>query len=71
MVAAAVQVLVALAHLAVGRRGVVPLLLLGLLLLWWTQRRRLWCRCTPSWDDAANVDAAVAAAVQVLVTLAH
>jgi hypothetical protein len=33
-VAAAVQVLVALAHLAVGRRGVVPLLLLGLLLLW-------------------------------------
>jgi hypothetical protein len=33
-VAAAVQVLVALAHLTVGRRSAVPLLLLGLLLLW-------------------------------------
>jgi hypothetical protein len=32
-VAAAVQVLVALAHLTVGRRGAVPLLLFGLLLL--------------------------------------
>ena len=34
-VAAAVQVLVALAHLTVARCGVVPLLLLVLLLLWW------------------------------------
>ena len=25
-----------------------PPLLLGLLLQWWTQRRRWWCRCTPS-----------------------
>ncbi len=32
-VAAALQVLVALAHLTVGRRGAVPLLLFGLLLL--------------------------------------
>jgi hypothetical protein len=32
-VAAALQVLVALTHLTVGRRGAVPLLLFGLLLL--------------------------------------
>jgi hypothetical protein len=48
VVAAAVQVLVVLVHLTVGRRSAAPFLLLGLVLLWWAPRQRGWCRCTPS-----------------------
>ena len=69
-VVAAVQVLVALAHLTVGKCSAVPLRLFGLLLLWWTQRWRLVLLHSLS-GAAAVAYAAVAATVQVLVALAH
>ena len=65
-VSTAVQVLVALAHLTVGRRGAVPPLRRDLLLLWW-MGVALW----HSLLGAVDAGTVAEAEGQVLVALAH